>query len=146
MPAGSLAAVLPSGPWSQELTAEWPGFALLWLLWFTGHALYSRGSLGKEEVVGTIWPGQLLDGCKNELLWVHYSVQMKSTLWELLENVDLGQQPFCASFHDGRRQLQIIPLSQWHCPLSYSSSQNQHQLSSLAVEVPLDLLCSLHIS
>lgn len=71
---------------------------------------------------------------------------MKSTLWEPLENVDLGSQPLYASFHGGRRQLQIIPLSQWHCPLSYPCSQNQRQLTELAVEVPLDLLCSPHVS
>lgn len=73
-------------------------------------------------------------------------MQIKSTLWEPLENVDLGSQPHCASFHGGRRQLQMIPLSQWHCPLSYPCSQNQHQLTELTVEVPLDLLCGAHVS
>lgn len=122
------------------------GFALLQSLWLTWLAPFSRGSLGKEEAVGTVWPSQLVGGRMKELLWVHYNVQMKSTLWEPLENVDLGSQPLYASFHGGRRELQIIPLSQWHCPPSYPCSQNQHQLTELAVEVPLDLLRSPHIS
>lgn len=96
--------------------------------------------------MGTVWPSQLVGGRKKELLWVHYNVQMKSTLWEPLENVDLGSQPLYASFDGGRRQLQIIPLSQWHCPPSYPCSQNRHQLTELAVEVPLDLLRSPHVS
>lgn len=111
-----------------------------------GFVLLSRGSLGKEEAVGAVWPSQPVGGRKKELLWVRYNVQMKSTLWKPLENVDLGSQPLYSSFHGGRRQLQMIPLSQRHCPPSYPCSQNQHQLTEFTVEVPLDLLRSPHIS
>lgn len=43
-------------------TAQSRGFALLWLAWLVP---FSRGSLGKEEVVGATWPDQLDGGCKN---------------------------------------------------------------------------------
>lgn len=133
--------------WQQSgLAAKSRGFALLRSLRLAQLAPFLTRSRGKEEVVGTAWPSQLIGGHKKELLWVRYNVQMKSTLWEPLENVDLGSQPLYASFHGGRRQLQIIPLSQRHCPPSYPCSQNQHQLSELAVEVPLDLLGSPHVS
>lgn len=133
--------------WQQSgLAAKSRGFALLRSLRLARLVPFLTRSRGKEEVVGTAWPSQLIGGHKKELLWVHYNVQMKSTLWEPLENVDLGSQPLYASFHGGRRQLQIIPLSQRHCPPSYPCSQNQHQLTELAVEVPLDLLGSPHIS
>lgn len=41
------------------------------MLWLTGLVLFSRGSLGKEEVVGALRPSQPVGGRKKELLWVH---------------------------------------------------------------------------